>query len=211
MFGGGGATSGVKVRVIVFGGFKGHIMLFQFSWGRKVQIGGAMWASNCRVLRGVTGHCKISCLIICLRTPSGCVHAFGGVVSDGGRRGEKKTAGGRVLVSMATGRWEGPLELSMELLQAEGKVLDLCRSLALPRQPGGQGEVQVGGETSQVSQGVGHEQLPGVPTQQKLHEIVLLTVHVHQEVRPAQGVKGEGSKVKTEAHTKMRPTKFKGH
>ncbi len=90
------------------------------------------------------------------------------------------------------GKGEGPLKLAMQLLKAEGKVLDLCCPLTFPAEPGGEGEVQVGGESPEVAQGVGGEELPGMPTQQKLHEILLLAVHVHQEVRSAGGGEGNG-------------------
>ncbi len=98
---------------------------------------------------------------------------------------------------MGTRKWEGPLELLVKLLQAEGEVFYFGRSLALPGEPGGQGEVQVGRKSPQVPQGVGRQEFPGMPTQQKIHEVILLAVHVHQEVGPGKGVKGG---VKGELH-----------
>ncbi len=75
----------------------------------------------------------------------------------------------------------------MKLLQAEWKVLDLGCPLTFTSEPGWEEEVEVGGESPQVAEGVGSEEFPCMPIQQKLHEILLLAVHVHQEVRSGGG------------------------
>ena len=116
--------------------------------------------------------------------PVGVVKSLGvwSRIVDAGEKREASARGGGVppmVTGRGRGQGEGPLELAMQLLQAVGKVLDLCCPLTFPAEPGRQGEVQVGGESPQVAQRVGGEELPGVPTQQKIHEIVLLAVHVH--------------------------------
>ena len=45
--------------------------------------------------------------------------------------------------------------------------------LPLPHKPDLEGEIQVGGESPQVADGMTHEELAGVAAQNELHEVVL--------------------------------------
>ena len=62
----------------------------------------------------------------------------------------------------------------MELPQGMWEVINVGSPLPLPHQPGLEGEIQVGGDSHQVADGVAHEELVGVATQNELHEVVLM-------------------------------------
>ena len=62
----------------------------------------------------------------------------------------------------------------MELPQGVWEVVNVGGPLPLPHQPGLEGEIQVGRESPQVADGVDHEELVGVATQNERHEVVLV-------------------------------------